>query len=300
MKGYKAFKVKETPARIAFNTFNVVFMIVLMSVMLYPMWYVVCASFSNPRSLMGYDGLLIWPLDASLASYKMMLKNTALISSAKNTLFILVVGTVVNIIMTSIGAFVLSRKNVHWNKLFSKLVILTMFIGGGLVPTYLVVTKMLFLKDSLWALILPEAISVYNLLIMRTSFSAIPDTLEEAAKIDGAGSWTILFKVILPLSKAIIAVMILYYGVSHWNAWFNASIYLISRDKYPLQLILREILISGEMGTMSEGVGAADQEMAGETIKYAVIVFTTAPILCVYPFLQKYFVKGVMIGAVKG
>ena len=175
-----------------------------------------------------------------------------------------------------------------------------MFIGGGLVPTYLVVTKMLHLNNNLWALILPNAISVYNMIIMRTSFMGIPDSLEESAKLDGAGVWTILFRIILPLSKAVIAVMILYYGVGYWNSWFDASIYLKDRELYPLQLVLREILIANSTESMMDGVSNMDQEMVGETIKYSVIVLTTLPILAVYPFLQKYFVKGVMIGAVKG
>ena len=157
------------------------------------------------------------------------------------------------------------------------------------------------MNNSLWALILPGLVNTYNLIIMRTSFSSIPESLEESARIDGASHWTILLKIILPLSKAIIAVMVLYYAVGHWNSWFNASIYIRDRNKFPLQLVLREILIINDTNVMTQGSGgAADQMSIAETIKYAVIVTATLPVLCLYPFLQKYFVKGVMIGSVKG
>ncbi|MEE1013669.1 MAG: carbohydrate ABC transporter permease, partial [Clostridia bacterium] len=217
-----------------------------------------------------------------------------------NTIIIVVSATVLNVIFTSICAYVLSRKQVLWNGFFSKFIIFTMFFNGGMIPTYLVVTQILHLNNSWWALILPGLISVYNMIIMRTSFSAIPDSLVESAQLDGASHWTILFRIILPLSKAVIAVMILYYAVSHWNAWFNASIYIKDRAKFPVQLILREILIANDTSNMAAGTAASDQVEIGEVIKYATIVTTTVPILIVYPFLQKYFVGGVMIGAVKG
>ena len=157
------------------------------------------------------------------------------------------------------------------------------------------------LTGSLWSLILPTAVTTYNMIILRTAFAAIPDSLEESAYLDGAGHWTILFRIMLPLSKATLAVIALYYGVGYWNGWFNASIFLQGvNEKWPLQLVLRQILISNDTSAMTQGVGMGDQEKIGESIKYAVIVIATLPILCVYPFVQKYFVKGVMIGAVKG
>lgn len=300
VKTKKENRLKKSWGSIAFDAFNITFMFVLMVIMAYPLWHVVCASFSVPSELMRHIGPLYKPLGFTLSSYGMVFRNNMIMLGYSNSIYILVVGTTINVILTAICAFVLSRKGVYWNALFSKLIVLTMFIGGGLVPTYLVVTKMLHLNNNLWALILPNAISVYNMIIMRTSFLGIPDSLEESAKLDGAGVWTILFKIILPLSKAVIAVMILYYGVAHWNAWFEASIYLKDRELYPLQLVLREILIANSTESMMDGVSNMDQEMVGETIKYSVIVLTTVPILLVYPFLQKYFVKGVMIGAVKG
>ena len=178
------------------------------------------------------------------------------------------------------------------------LMLFTMYFSGGLIPSYITI-KSLGLYNSLLALILPGAISTYNLIIMRTSFQGIPSGLEEAAYLDGAGHLSIIWNVILPLSKAIIAVMVLYYGVAHWNSWFGASIYLNDRNKYPLQLILREILLQNDVSNMAGGSGSDEYSIA-ESIKYAVIIVATAPILCIYPFLQKYFVKGVMIGALKG
>ena len=205
----------------------------------------------------------------------------------------------INLLLTSLGAYFLSRRNVLLKGAIMGMIIFTMFFSGGLIPMYLTV-KNLHLLNSLWSLILPGAISTYNMIILRTSFASIPTTLEEAAQIDGAGHIRILFQIILPLSKSIIAVMILYYGVGYWNGWFNASIYLDERNLFPLQLVLREILLANDTSAMTQGVGFADGISIAETVKYAVIIVSTLPILCIYPFMQKYFDKGVMIGALKG
>ena len=180
------------------------------------------------------------------------------------------------------------------------MIVVTMFFSGGLIPLYLTVTMTFHLNNSYWAVILPTMVSTYNVIIMRTSFLSIPTALEEAAKIDGAGHWRVLFQVVLPISLPVLAVITLYYAVGHWNAWFNASIFLKDREKYPIQLILREILINNDTASMTQGSSAGDQQSIGESVKYAVVVVATVPILCAYPFLQKYFVKGAMIGAVKG
>lgn len=180
------------------------------------------------------------------------------------------------------------------------MIIFTMYFQGGLIPRYLLVNNTLHLANNLLALILPGAISAWNLIVMRTNFEGIPDSLEESAKLDGANDFVILFRIILPLSKAVLAVMVLFYGVSHWNAWFDAIIFLRERNLYPLQLILREILISNSTDTMTTSIVGYDQYAIGENIKYATIIVATVPILCIYPFIQKYFVKGVMVGAVKG
>ena len=179
------------------------------------------------------------------------------------------------------------------------MIFITMFFSGGLIPFYLTV-KMLGMYNSLWALIIPTGINTYNLIIMRTSFMAIPDSMEEAAVIDGAGHIRVLTQIVLPLSKSIVAVMVLYYGVAHWNEWFNAMVFLNNRSKFPLQLVLREILIQNDTQSMTQGVSVTDGISVQESVKYAVIIVATVPILCIYPFLQKYFVKGVLVGALKG
>lgn len=274
-------------------------LVLLVAVTLYPLLYVAFASFSDSSQLMANKGFLYKPLGFSLDAYKSVFSNPGIIKGYGNTLFILVAGVAINLFLTAVAAYVLSRKNVMWNNMFTMLIVFTMFFHGGLVPMYLIV-KGVGLIDSLWSTIIPFAVSTFNLIIMRTSFMAIPESLEESAKIDGANHLTILFKIILPLSMPVVAVMILYYAVEKWNAWFYASIFLKDRDLFPLQLVLREILIANSTDTMSAGASSADQFKIGETIKYATIMVATVPILCVYPFVQKYFVKGVMIGAVKG
>ena len=294
-------KIKISNAEKAFQIFNNAFMFVLSLIMLYPLWHVLMASFSESSALMGYGGVLLKPLGFSAEAYNLMMKNPMIIRGFINTIFIVVAGTALNLIFTSIAAYVLSRKDVYWQKHMMFFIIFTMYFSGGMIPTYLVYTKLYMLNDSYFLLLLPGLINTFNLVILKTSFASVPTSLEESAKLDGAGHWRILSTVILPLSKAALAVMVLYYAVEHWNSWFRASLYLRTRTKFPLQMILREILISNDTTSMTAGSGElSDQQAIGETIKYAVIVAATVPILCVYPFLQKYFVKGVMVGAVKG
>ena len=222
-----------------------------------------------------------------------------IISGYINSITVLVVGTFLSVLLTALGAYFWTRRNVGLKNFITTLFLITMFFGGGMIPLYLVVRN-LGMYNKLFALFIPSLISTYNMIIMRTSFAGIPVSLEEAAIIDGANDLKVFTSVTIPLSKAVIAVMILYYGVGYWNSWFNAMIYLNDRTKFPLQLVLREILIVNDTNSMS-GAGTSDQDFAiAESIKYAVIVVATVPILCIYPFLQKYFVKGVMIGAVKG
>ncbi|MGG1513955.1 carbohydrate ABC transporter permease [Paenibacillus oryzisoli] len=271
----------------------------LVIVTLYPLLYVILASFSDAGQLITHKGFLYKTLGFSVEAYKGVFKNPGILIGYRNTLFIVVAGIIVNIFMTALGAYVLSRKNVLWNKGFMLIIVFTMFFHGGLIPLYLTV-KNVGLLDSLWATIIPFAISTFNLIIMRTAFMSVPDSLEESAKIDGANHFTILFKIIIPLSMPVIAVMILYYAVDKWNAWFYASVFIKSRDLFPLQLVLREILIANSTDGMSAGADAADRYQIGETIKYATIVVATGPVLCIYPFVQRYFVKGVMVGSLKG
>ncbi|WP_052486992.1 carbohydrate ABC transporter permease [Gordoniibacillus kamchatkensis] len=274
-------------------------LLVLVIVTLYPLFYVAFASFSDAGRLVAHRGFLYAPLGFSLEAYAGVFKNPGILTGYRNTLFILVFGVAVNLIVTALGAYVLSRKNVLWNNFFMIVIVLTMFFSGGLIPLYLIV-KGVGLIDSLWSTIIPFAVNTFNLIIMRTAFQAVPDSLEESAKIDGANHWTILMRIIVPLSMPVIAVMILYYAVEKWNGWFYAAIFIKDHKLYPLQLILREILISNSTESMATDASNADRFQIGETIKYATIMVATVPILCVYPFVQKYFVKGVMVGALKG
>ena len=291
--------LKRTRGEKVFAVFNVAILLLVSFITLYPMLYVIFASVSDPMRLIQAKGMLFCPLGFTGMAYKLVFQNRSILTGYLNTLFLITVGTACNVAVTAIAAYVLSRQRYMLKRFFNLIVVVTMLFNGGLIPTYMII-KSYGLLDSRWALILPGLLTTYNLMIMRTSFEGIPYSLEESAKIDGAGDMTVLLRIILPLSKAIIAVMILFYGVGHWNSWFNASIYLDSRSKYPLQLILREILISNDTSAMGNDLGANDQEMISENIKYATIVVATLPIMCVYPFIQKYFVTGVMIGSVKG
>lgn len=299
-KDIENMKIKVSLSQRIFDVFNVVFMLCLTVIMVYPIWYILCASFSDNNRLMAHMGVMMLPKGYSLNAYKSVASNPMILSGYKNTLFILLCGVFLNIIMTSIAAYCLSRKNVYWSGLIMKFITVTMFFSGGLIPTYLLVSKTLHMNDSLLALIVPSAINTYYFIIMRTSFAQMPESLIESARLDGAGHVQVMAKIVMPLSMPIIAVMILYYAVDHWNSWFFASIILSTRSKMPLQLVLREILIQNDTSSMMLGAGYADQYSIGETIKYAVIIVATVPILIIYPFLQRYFVKGVMIGAVKG
>ena len=271
----------------------------LVVVTLYPLLYVLFASISDSGQFIAHKGFLWRPAGFSLSAFESVLRNPSITIGYRNTLFIVVAGVAVNLIMTALGAYVLSRRNVLWNNVFMFIIVLTMFFQGGLVPLYLVV-KGVGLLNSLWSTILPFAVSTFNLIIMRTAFMGIPESLEESAKIDGAHHGTILLRIVLPLSMPVIAVMILYYAVDKWNGWFYASVFIQNRDLYPLQLVLREILIANATDAMSTGASAGDKYQIGETIKYATIVVATLPILCVYPFVQRFFVKGVMVGSLKG
>lgn len=280
-----------------FGFINKSFLLILAGVCLYPILYVIFASFSNANLFFRFNGFLLKPLGFSLAAYKEVLKNKDILIGYSNTIFIVVAGVFLNIVMTALGAYFLSRKNVLWKNLIMGMILVTMYISGGLIPSYMNI-KELGMFDTYWALIIPGAISTFNLIILRTSFLGIPDSIEESARVDGASHFTILFNIVMPLSKATLAVLVLYYGVGHWNSWFNAMIYLQDPNKYPLQLILRTMLIQNQL--VDSASSGDDQFLLFETMKYAVIVVSTLPVLMLYPFLQKYFEKGVMIGSVKG
>jgi putative aldouronate transport system permease protein len=293
-------KIRESFGSRAFDALNVLLLLTLTLVTLYPMYYVLMASISRPADFVTYRGLIWRPIGLSLESYKVVLANPNIRIGYQNTILVVLVTTMLSLLLTSMGAYFLSRKNAPFKKAIMMIIVFTMFFSGGIIPFYLTVTGMR-LDRSLLALILPVAINTFNMIIMRTAFQSIPPSLEESAKIDGAGHFTILFRIVLPLSMSTVAVIILFYAVQNWNAWFNAMIFLRDRSLYPLQLVLREILVVNDTNSMTAQVGndMGDQRMVAETIKYAVIMVATIPILVLYPFLQRYFVKGVMVGAVK-
>ncbi|MBP3361298.1 MAG: carbohydrate ABC transporter permease [Clostridia bacterium] len=281
-----------------FDIINNVILIMLSLICLYPMLYVLIASVSNPIEISMSEGLLLHPLGFQISAYEAVFTNSDIWRGYLNTVFYVVAGTMLNMMLTVMGAYVLSRKSFKLRGIFMMFITFTMFVNGGLVPTYLLVKGLGVLNTRL-AILLPTAINTFNLIMTRTYFNTIPDSLEESAKIDGAGHLRILCNIILPVSTPILAVIALYYSVAHWNSWFNAMIYLDDRTKWPLQLILREILILNDSGKMMQDSVTIDKLSVAENIKYAVIIVATVPILCVYPFLQKYFTKGVMLGAVK-
>ncbi|MBE1441651.1 carbohydrate ABC transporter permease [Paenibacillus sp. OAS669] len=270
-------------------------------VVLYPLVFVLSASISNPETVLNGE-MWLWPKDLSFVGYQKVLENQDLLRSYLNTIIYTAAGTSINLVMTIMAAYPLSQRSFYGRNVITAMLVFTMFFSGGLIPSYMLV-KQLGMLNSMWGLIIPGAVSVWNIIIMRTFFqSSIPGEILEAASIDGCSDWKTLWRIVLPLSMPIMAVMVLFYAVGHWNAYFNAMIYLTDRSLYPLQLLLREILVQGEMEHMVN-VGDSSHAktiMDQEAVKYAVVVVANLPILLLYPFLQKYFVKGIMIGALKG
>ncbi|WP_340020846.1 carbohydrate ABC transporter permease [Paenibacillus sp. FSL K6-1096] len=291
--------IKRTIGEKLFDSLNVLLMILLIIITLYPLWHVLNASLSDSNRLMAHSGLLLLPDGFNLDSYKLVLSNPSILSGYRNTLVIVVLGTALNLLFTILGAYTLSRKSFMLRNPIMLAIVFTMFFNGGIIPTYLLINNTLHLGDNLLALIVPGLVSSYNLIIMRTAFQGISESLLESARIDGAGELRILWRIVVPLSMPVIAVMILFYGVGHWNSWFSAILYIRDRDLYPLQLVLREILIQNSTDSMTTSAAMGDKEAIGESVKYATVMVATLPILFIYPFLQKYFVKGVMIGAIK-
>lgn len=279
-----------------FMIFVYVLLLFIAVICLYPMLHVLFASISDPLQLMLHSGVLLQPKGISLKGYEIVLSNKNISTGYYNTMIYLVFGTLINMLMSCFGAYALSRKNYMFKKTITMLIVFTMYFSGGMVPNFLLI-KELGLFDSRLALILPPAISTWNLIVMKTAFQGIPQSLEESAKIDGANDFVVLFRIFLPVAKATMAVMVLFYAVGHWNSWFNAMIYLQDRQKFPLQLFLREILLSNS--TAGNVNPDADVFFLDEVIKYATIIVSTVPILIVYPFAQRYFMSGVMLGSLK-
>ncbi|WP_105614053.1 carbohydrate ABC transporter permease [Vallitalea okinawensis] len=286
---------------IVIDTFVYALLAIVTVVVAYPLIYVISASFSNPAEVIN-GNVILFPKDITIEGYIRVFKDDGILTGYRNTILYTVIGTFANIIITIITAYPLSRKDFVGRNVLMLIFTFTMFFSGGLIPTYLVI-KTLGLIDNFWVMILPGLISVYNVIIARTFFqSSIPIELQEAAMIDGCSNFKILNLIVIPLAKPIIAVLVLYYGVAHWNAFFTALIYLSDKEKFPLQLILREILLQNQMTDMLDlsSSSVAEQQMWGEGIKYAIIIISSLPVIIIYPLIQRYFVKGVMIGALKG
>jgi len=286
-------------SRKAFNIFNYVFLFLLMVVCLYPLYLQFIISISHGLEVMK-GGITLLPKNVTLATYQAILRGD-LFMYMKNSIIYTVVGTAVNLFMSCLCAYPLSRKTFSGRKFFTAMVSVTLFFGGGMIPMYLTV-KQFELMDTMWALILPGAISTYNMIIIRTAFQSIPDSLVESAQLDGATDLTILWKIIIPLSKATLATMLLFYAVSHWNSYFDAMLYINKKELYPLQIMLRNMLIGGQLAEETEMVGSSAASFAttDATLRAGTIIVSTLPILIVYPFVQRHFVKGVMVGSIKG
>lgn len=285
-----------------FRRINNCFMVLLMVVTLYPFLYVLFASLSDPVEYGKVTGLLWKPAGFSLRGYEAVLNSENIWIGFRNTIFYVICGTLFSMVITILGAYPLSRKGFLLKKPITLIILFTMFFSGGMIPTFLIVQK-LGLTNTPWAMIVPGMLSVYNMIVLRTSFEAVPESLYESAALDGANHFTMMTKITLPLSKAALATITLFYAVGKWGEWYNALVYLQKRrDLYPLQMFLRELLVKQEDmdALLSSSVGvSADSILLQEIIKYATIIVATVPILIVYPFLQKYFVKGVLVGAVK-
>jgi putative aldouronate transport system permease protein len=293
--------VKDTGVDRAFNVFNYLILTLFLVAVAYPLIYVVSASFSNARAVTSGQ-VWLWPVDVTLEGYEAVFEHNLLVRSFLNSVFYTVAGAAVSVVLTVLAAYPLSRKDLYGRNVIMFLFFFTLLFSGGLIPTYLVV-KELGMLNTRWAMILPAALSVYNMIITRTYFqTAIPDELLDAAKIDGASDFRFLWNVVIPLSGPIVAVNALFYGVAQWNQFFSALIYLTDQDLWPLQLVLREILVQNQVSAemMTDIQDMVRRQNLRELLKYSLIVVATVPVLIVYPFVQKHFVKGALIGSLKG
>lgn len=296
--------IRESWSDRVFDLVNKLFLFIVLVAVLYPIIYVISASISDPVYV-NQGKMWLFPRGITFEGYQRVFQNPEIWSGYRNTVLYTLGGTFINLLFTVPAAYALSRKDLKGRGAMMGLIVFTMFFGGGLVPTFLLVSE-LGMLNTVWALIIPNAVAVYNLIICRTFFQMnIPRELQESAEIDGCSNTMLFIKIVLPLSAPIIAVMALYYGVAHWNSYFSAIIYLKDRSLYPLQLILREILVQNQMSdamlmTGDDMEAMAKQARIADIIKYAVMIVSSLPIIIVYPFMQRFFMKGVLIGSVKG
>lgn len=285
--------MKPTKGYRAFQVINTIIMICVIFVTLYPFVYLVAQSFSSDAAASA-GKVTFYPIGFNLNTYKYILRDNQFFRYYGNTIFYTVVGTFISVACTALIAYPLSKPRLRLNKVITPLVVFTMYFAG--IPNYIVITQWLGLQDSMWSIILPNAISTFNLLVMKSFFAGLPEELEEAAAIDGMNTYQIFLKIIIPLSKPIIATMCLFYMVTMWNEWFTPMLYLDSKDKWPVALYVRQLV----EGANNTEIGSSDASSVQATLKSATMVLTSIPIICVYPFVQKYFVQGMTIGAVKG
>ena len=293
--------IRLNPGRKLFILLNTVSLALLAVLCILPVLHTIAASFSDPVVLTGKSGLILWPVgNPTLKGYEIVFKNRSIWTGYANTLFYVSAVTVVGTLFTCLAAFVFSRKYFLPRNFGMLLISFTMLFNAGIIPNYMLISK-LKLINTPWAVILPQLLNAFNLVVLRTAFMQVPDSLEDSATLDGASDLGFLFRILMPLSKATIAVIVLFIAVAKWNSWFDAAIYLNRRHLYPLQLILREILIQGQASLTDTSADiASTYSLYNALIQYCTIVVSIIPILCVYPYLQKYFTKGVLIGAIKG
>lgn len=285
-----------------FDVINTIFLIILLILIVYPLVFVLSASISDPMAV-NSGKMWLWPVDITLKGYELVFSEKSIWSGYKNTIIYTLVGTGIHLFVLLPCAYALSRKELMGRKLWLWFILFTMMFNGGLIPTFLVI-KSLGMLNTMWAIVIPNVVGAWSILVARTFFQqSIPDQLVDSAKIDGASDFRIFIRIVLPLSMPIIAVMALFHAVGLWNQYFNALIYLSDRDKFPLQLILRELLVVNQMQLNDPTAGGTDslvnQVQVAGLIKYAVIIVSSLPLLLVYPFIQRYFVQGVLIGSIK-
>lgn len=283
-----------------FDTVNTLLLVFIFLIILYPLYYVVIASFSDP-DLVLTGKIFLLPKGFQLDSYKKVFSNSEVMNGYMHTIMYAAVGTCINLAVTLTAGYALSRPDLRGRKGFTLFFVFTMFFGGGTVPTYMLVRN-LHLINTFWAMVIPNAMSVWNLILCRNFFeSNIPKELLEVSQIDGCRNDYFFFRIVLPLSKALIAVMVLFYAVGHWNSYMQPLLYLSDRSRYPLQLVLKNILISSHPDASLAGMtDRAEMYKQTEMLKYALVVVSSVPMIVLYPFVQKYFVQGVMVGSVKG
>jgi len=286
---------------VIFDVINYILLSLVLLIIIYPLYFIIIASISSPLEVLN-GNVIFLPKGITLDAFRLIFKDKDILTGYRNTILYTVIGTFINIMMTIFAAYPLSRKDWVGRKFFTFILVLTMFFSGGLIPSYILITK-LGIYNTVWAMLIPGAVSLWNVIITRTYFSSsIPDSLPEAAFIDGCSNLKLLFRIILPLSKPVLAVMVLFYGVSHWNSFFSALIYLNNRKLFPLQLILREILVQNKFSEdmLVEEESILKRQLVAESIKYGLIIIASAPFIAIYPLIQKYFVKGIMVGSIKG